>query len=52
MQKPIVYAEIPAFDQNTQGVFQLEPVDMGDHFFVGIEIREIEVDEGENGEQI
>lgn len=51
MQKPIVYAEIPVFDQGTQAVFQLQPVDMGNHFFVGIEIRDVEVDEVENGEQ-
>jgi hypothetical protein len=39
MQKPIIYAEIPEFDQMTQAVFQMEPVDMGDHYFVGIEIH-------------
>jgi hypothetical protein len=31
MQKPIIYAEIPEFNQETQAVFQLEPVDMGDN---------------------
>ena len=40
-EKPVIYAEIPDFDQQTQAVFQLEPVDMGDHIFVGNEIREL-----------
>ena len=42
--KPYVYAPIPAFDQASQAVFQLEPVDMGDHIFVGVEIRDLELD--------
>lgn len=42
MEKPIVYAEIPVYDQLTQYVVQLDPVDMGDHIFVGVEVRDIE----------
>jgi len=39
MNKPIVYSEIPAFDQSTQYVTQKTPEDMGDYIFVGIEVR-------------
>lgn len=45
-EKPIVYAPIPEFDQMTQAVFQLEPVDMGDHYFVGVEVRDVPQDDG------
>lgn len=37
--KPYVYAPIPVFDQFTQYVAQMVPVDMGDHYFVGIEVH-------------
>ena len=41
-EKPVIYAEIPSdFDQQTQAVFQTGAVDMGDHVFVGNEIREL-----------
>lgn len=46
MQKPIVCAPIPDFNQETQAVFQLDPVDMGDHIFFGVEVRNIEPDKG------
>ena len=45
MQKPVIYEKIPEFDQTTQAVYQLEPNEMDDHIFVGIEVREVEVDE-------
>ena len=38
-EKPYVYAPIPEFDQMTQFVRQGEPVDMGDHYFVGVEVH-------------
>lgn len=41
MQKPIIYAPIPAFNQETQAVFQLEPVDKGDYIEVGVEVRDL-----------
>jgi hypothetical protein len=47
MQKPIIYAEIPEFDQITQAVFQINPVDMGDHIFVSVEIVDLPPQEGE-----
>lgn len=39
MIKPYIYAPIPEFDQMTQYVTQMAPVDMDDHHFVGIEVR-------------
>jgi hypothetical protein len=45
-EKPTVYAPIPEFDQMTQAVFQLEPVDMGDYIFAGVEVRDVPQDEG------
>lgn len=45
MLKPEVYAPIPdAFDQQTQYIVQEDPVDMGDHIFYDIEIRELPPD--------
>lgn len=41
MQKPIVYAEIPQFDQMTQAVYQTEPVDMGDYIYIGVEVMDL-----------
>ena len=40
-EKPIIYAEIPQFNQETQAVFQKEPVDMGEYIEVGVEIRDL-----------
>jgi len=39
MLKPYIYAPIPEFDQLTQYVSQMVPVDMGDHYFVGVEVH-------------
>ena len=39
MDKPYIYSPIPEFDQSTQYVSQIAPVDRGDHYFVGVEIR-------------
>lgn len=41
MQKQIVYAPIPDFDQETQYVVQTEPVDMDDYIEVGVEVRDL-----------
>lgn len=38
-EKPYVYAPIIEFDQMTQYITQIEPVDMGDHYFVGVAAR-------------
>lgn len=45
MQKPIIYAPIPDFNQETQAVFQTEGTDKGDYIEVGVEVRNIEVTE-------
>lgn len=40
--KAVVFAEIPNdFDQQTQAVFQADPVDYGDCIEVGVEIRDL-----------
>ena len=46
--KPIVYAEIPEYDQETQAVFELPPVDNGDHIFVGLKVVEVPKDDVDN----
>jgi hypothetical protein len=43
--KPIIYAEIPAFDQETQYVMQTVPVDMGDYIYVGVQVCDV-IDNG------
>lgn len=43
--KPVIYADVPEFDQTTHYVIQTAPVDMGDHIFAGVEIRELEIDD-------
>ena len=43
--KAYVYAPIPEFDQETQYVSQMAPVDMGDHYFVGVEVRGLTPDD-------
>lgn len=50
MTKPIIYAPIPDFDQETQAVYQTEPVDRGDHIGIGVEVRDLPPQEG--GEHI
>jgi len=50
--KPVVYAEIPVFDQSTEFVVQSEPIDRGDDIFVGIEIRTMQVDSSTDFEVI
>lgn len=46
MPKPIIHVPIPGFNQLTQYVHQLEPVDKGDYIEVGVEIRDVEPDDG------
>ena len=45
--KPVVYEDVPLFDQETQYVVQSPPVDLGDHIFMGVEVRDLEVDDDE-----
>ena len=44
MEKPKHYEEIPEFNQETQYVVQKEPVDMGDYLYVGLEVKDMEID--------
>ena len=46
MTKQIVYAPIPDFDQETQAVFQTEPVDRGEYIEFGVEVRDLPPQEG------
>ena len=39
MQKPVIYSKIIDFNQETQFVKQLDPVDMGDYIFVGLQVE-------------
>ena len=39
--KPIAYEDVPIFDQSTQYVVQQDPVDVGDHIFMGVEIHDL-----------
>ena len=43
--KPTVYDPIPdTFDQATQYVVQLEPVEKKDHVFIGVEIKKLAIE--------
>lgn len=43
--KPVVYEDVPLFDQMTQYVVQQDPVDVGSHIFMGCEVRQMEIEE-------
>ncbi len=45
--KPVIFGEIPEFDQETQAVYQIGAVERDDDIYVGVEIRYVELDEGE-----
>lgn len=49
--KPLEYAEVPDYDQETQFVVQAAPEDRGDFIFVGVEVHDLE-DTGEPDELI
>ena len=40
--KPVVYEDVPAFDQTHYYVRQQFPVDAGSHIFMGVEVVEME----------
>ena len=40
-------ADVPEFDQETQAVFEKEPMDMGDYIYIDVEVREVEPDDEE-----
>lgn len=43
--KPVIFGEIPAFDQETEAVYQIGPIDRGDDIYVGVELRYVELDD-------
>ena len=45
--KPVIFAPIPEFDQTTQAVYQIGPIEREDDIYVGVEVRYVEVDESE-----
>ncbi len=45
--KPVVFGEIPEFDQETQAIYQIGPVEREDDIYVGVEIRYVELDASE-----
>ena len=38
MEKPIVYADRPEYNEETEYLMQKEPVDMGEHIFIDYEV--------------
>ena len=45
MEKEKRYEEIPAYNQEAQFVVEREPVDMGDYIYIGLEVKDVEIDE-------
>lgn len=50
--KPIKYAEMPTYNQETQYVIEKEPVDMGDHIFIDLEVKDMEIEEEQEEEPV
>ena len=44
MEKEKRYEEIPTYNQETQFVVEREPVDMGEYIFIGLEVKDMEID--------
>ena len=44
MEKEKRYEEIPEYNQETQYVVEREPVDMGEYIFIGLEVKDMEMD--------
>lgn len=43
VEKAVIYADIPEFDQTTQYIVQLPPVEMADAIYYGVEVKELEI---------
>ncbi len=50
--KPEVYQEIPDYDQETQYVVQLEPIEMEDCIYYAVEVRDLDLDDPTEEEYI
>jgi hypothetical protein len=48
--KPIDFEPIPFFDEATQYIIQTAPVEEENRIFMGIEVHELPIDEGEHSE--
>ena len=44
MEKEKRYEEIPPYNQETQYIVEREPVDMGEYIFIGLEVKDMEMD--------
>ena len=44
MEKEKRYEEIPAYNQEAQYVVEKEPVDMGDYLYIGLDVKDLEID--------
>jgi len=45
MQKPIITAPVPEYDQQRQYVIELDPVEYEEHIYIGCEVRDMPPDE-------
>ena len=45
MGKEKRYEEIPAYNQETQYVVEKAPVDMGEYLYIGLEVKDMEIDD-------
>lgn len=45
MEKRIVYAEIPQYNEELQYVVEKTPVDMSDYIFIDLEVKDMEINE-------
>jgi len=51
--KPLVYAAIPeGFDQETQFIVQLDAVDQGKDIYLGVEVKELPVEDPKQTERM
>ena len=48
MEKEIRHAEVPEFDQETQYVVELAPMEFEDYIFIGCEVRTMEIVENQS----
>ncbi len=48
--KPIEWAPVPEYDQETEAVFEKTPEDKGDHYYIDLEVREVEQDDEQASE--
>ena len=44
MEKEKRHEDIPAYNQETQYVIEREPVDMGEYIFIGLEVKDMEME--------